>query len=64
LSACLNLQRAVNEARRERLPSLVLLRGSDDTMTMRRWGPLSAVGCGNGIAAEAGRAKWRRDGEG
>jgi hypothetical protein len=54
----------VNETRRERLLSLVPPRGSDDTATMRRWGPLSAVGCGDDVAAEAGRAEWWRDGEG
>jgi hypothetical protein len=54
----------VNEAWRERLSSLVLSRGCDDTATMRRWGPLSAVGHGDGVAAEAGWAELWRDGEG
>jgi hypothetical protein len=54
----------VNEARRERLPSLVSPRVSDDTVTMRHWGPLSTVGRGDDVAAEAGRAKRWRDREG
>jgi hypothetical protein len=48
----------VNEAWTERLSSLVPLRGSDDTAMMRCWGPLSVVGCGDGVAAEVGRAEW------
>jgi hypothetical protein len=43
----------VNEAQREWLLSLVPPRGSDDFATMRRWGPLSAVGRGDGVPAEA-----------
>jgi hypothetical protein len=54
----------MNEARRERLSSLVPLRGSDDTTMMRHWGPLSAVGRGDDIATEAGQAEWWQDGEG
>jgi hypothetical protein len=33
-------------------------------VTMRRWGAMSAVGRDDGVAAEAGRAEWWRDGEG
>jgi hypothetical protein len=54
----------VNEAQRERLPSLVPLRGSDDTVTMRHWGPLSAVGRSDDVAVEVEWAEWWRDGEG
>jgi hypothetical protein len=35
-------------------PDLVPLGGSDDTAMIRCWGPLSAVGCGDGVTAEAG----------
>jgi hypothetical protein len=49
----------VNEAWREWLPILVPPTGSDDTATMRCWGPLSAVAHDDGVTAEAGRAeRW------
>jgi hypothetical protein len=54
----------VNEAQRERLPSLVPLRGSDDTVTMRHWGPLSVVGRSDDVTVEVEWAEWWRDGEG